>query len=376
MRVVGRKREKDQGEPKGVRTIAGRWYWQPPTEVERAERRAKGLPASVPLGKAGTVQARMKWSELTGISDDAANPGTIADLLTRFNEGDPAPILTQRNGKPRSASTVAQYRRRLPALYKKVGGKVYGRTESDVMRGKGINAGELQKIIRASGSLGRAYLAILDAAFDNAILCGLTTYNPCAAVTALAITPRTREPLEWEMECLGTLARPVIGLILETKAISGYRISEVLRAHRRDMHDRGIRFTVKGGKTETLLWSPMLRAIVAEAERLPKATKFPASPLFPNRRGRAYSYSGWEYAWLDLRAEANAALAAGGVIDPDTLERHDPLSIEDLHVHDVRSKVHDDARDMGRKGHEQIGDTKAVADRHYSRREKNRTPLR
>jgi hypothetical protein len=260
MRVVGRKREKDQGEPKGVRTIAGRWYWQPPTEVERAQRRAKGLSASVPLGKAGTVQARMKWSELTGIRDDAANPGTIADLLTRFNEGDAAPILTQRNGRPRSVSTVAQYRRRLPALYKKLGAKVYGRTESDVMRGKGINAGELQKIIRSSGSLGRSYLAILDAAFDDAILCGLTTYNPCASVTALAINPRTREPLEWELECLGTLARPVIGLILETKAISGYRISEVLRAHRRDMHDWGIRFTVKGSQDRDA-------AMVAETAR-------------------------------------------------------------------------------------------------------------
>jgi integrase len=373
---VGRKREKDRGEPKGVRTIAGRWYWQPPTKEERAARKAKGLPASVPLGKAGTVEARMKWAELTGLRDDTAAPGTIGDLLTRFAEGDDAPIFTQRNGKPRSAGTVKQYRRRLPALYARMGSKVYGRTESDVLRGKGVNAGDLQKFVRGCGSLGRAYLAILDGAFHHAVLCGLTTYNPLDHVTAIAIKARTREPLEWELECLGTMAPKVIGLILDTKAISGYRISEVLRVHRRDMHAAGIRFTVKGGKTETLTWSPRLREIVSEAEHLPRATKFPASPLFPNRRGRAYSYSGWEYNWLAVRDEANAALADVGVVDPETLERHAPLSIEDLRVHDVRSKVHDDAEAMGREGHEQLGNTEAVADRHYSRRERRRTPLR
>jgi hypothetical protein len=63
------------------------------------------------------------------------------------------------------------------------------------------------------------------------------------------------------------------------------------------------------------------------------------------------------------------------VVDVDTLERHDALVIDDLHFHDWRSKTHDDARDKGRKGHEQIGDTEAVAVRHYSRRPTSKLPL-
>jgi integrase len=375
MRAVGRKREKDRGEPKGVRNIAGRWYWQPPTLEERRERKAQGLPASIPLGKAGSLEARTKWAQLTGITDDAA-PGTIGTLLTLFSAGDPAPILIQRNGKPRSANTVSQYRKRLPALYRRFGSTVYARTETDVLRGKGASAGEIQKFIHASGSLGRPYLAILDGAFHNAILAGLTTYNPCDKVTPLANNARTREPLEWELEVLGTMARAVIGLILDYKAISGYRISEILRVHIRDLTARGVRHTVKGGKVDPIEWSPRLREIVAAAKALPKATPFPASPLFPNEKGRAFTYGAWESAWLSLRARTNVELANGGVLDPETLEFHLGLSIDDLHVHDVRSKVHDDAEAMGREGHEQLGNTEGVADKHYARRGKYRRPLR
>ncbi len=65
-------------------------------------------------------------------------------------------------------------------------------------------------------------------------------------------------------------------------------------------------------------------------------------------------------------------------MDPDTLELHAGLAILDLHFHDLRSKTHDDAeeeRGVG-AGAAQIGDTKAVAKRHYARREKRKKPLR
>jgi integrase len=371
MPSVGRKRQKNFNCPAGVRPIKGRWYWQPTSHAERRERKAKGLPASVPLGKAGSVEARRKWAELTGLVEEQ-KPGTIGELLTKFEDG---PIKTQRTGLARSENTVKQYRWRIPAIRARFGSSVYARTELDILRGKGTSAGDIQRFITESGSLGRPYLAILDGAFHNAILCGLTTYNPCEPVYAPRGRARTREPLEWEMECLGTVALPHVALIIEYKHLTGYRISEILRVHRRDMTAKGIRHTVKGGKTELCAWSPGLRAVVAAAELLPRATRFPKSPLFPNSRGRAYTYSGWDHAWQDLKAATNAALAAG-VIDVDTLERHAAVAIEDLHVHDVRSKVHDDAEEMGREGHEQLGNTEGVADRHYSRREKLRRPLK
>lgn len=378
---VGRRRAKDQHLPLGVRPIGERLFWQPSTARERAERIAKGVPASVPLGKivrvrgsiALTKEQRLTWAEVSGYRD-AQQAGLVGELLTLFNSGEHPPILTKANGKPRSANTVQQYRWRLPALLAHFGAMRYGRTATEVAAGKGVHAGQIQAFITASGSLGKAYLAILTGAWRNAILSNLTTYNPCADVKALDGDARTREPLEWEIEVLGTMAGPLVGLILDTKAISGYRISEILRAHRRDMNADGIRFKVKGGKWETLLWSPRLRAIVAAAEQLPKATKFPASAIFPNSRGKAYSYAGWYSAWANLVTATNNALEA--ILDAEDLQPwHQALRIDDLLVHDVRSKVHDDAEALGREGHEQLGNTERVADRHYSRREKRRRPL-
>lgn len=370
---VGRRRTKDLQLPLGVRPIGQRLFWQPPTLRERKERKQQGLPASVPLGLIVrmhgrielTREQRLRWAEISGYRDAQAY-GTVGALLTAFNSGEPPPILTQRNGKPRSSETVKQYRWRLPYLHAQFGAARYGRTEAEVAAGKGLNAGQIQTFITASGSLGRPYLAILRGAFDHAVLSNLTTYNPCDKVIAPAINARTREPLDWELEVLGTIASPVIGLILEAKSITGYRISEVLRVHRRDMTARGIRFKVKGGKWETCNWSPGLRSIVERAEALPQATKFPASALFPHTRGKAYTYSGWYSAWAELVTDANRLLAECEV----------PLAIDDLNVHDVRSKVHDDAEDMGREGHEQLGNTERVADKHYARRDRGRRPLR
>jgi hypothetical protein len=131
----------------------------------------------------------------------------------------------------------------------------------------------------------------------------------------------------------------------------------------------------KGGKVEVWKWTPALRRIWDEALKLPGATPFPKSPLFPARGRKPLSYSGFNTAWQALVKKANAELAGAGLVDPDTLERHAGLAIEDLHFHDWRSKVHDDAVDKKRDGAEQIGDTKAVATRHYDRRPKLKIPL-
>lgn len=384
MRVrVGRRRKSNHGLPAGVRLIGGSLFWQPTSKEEREERKRLKLPASVPLGKANMIRGRaemtkaqrLKWAELTGLAE-VAEEGTVGELLTMFAAG---PIKVRPNGKARAETTVKQYRWALTALRAKFGAARYGKTEFDASRGRAIGPAPIQAFITESGSLGRRYLAVLDGAFDNGIRKGKTVYNPCDKVIPPAGNPRTREPLEWEMECLISMAyaleRPVVALILRYKEISGYRISEVLRVHRRDQHGGGIRHTVKGGKTDTLEWSPGVREIVAEAEQLPHATKFPASPLFPHSRGKAYKYGGWYAAFHDLLLFTNKALDA--IVDAEDLSTVYPgLAIEDLHVHDVRSKVHDDAEAMGREGHEQLGNTERVADKHYARREKRRVPLR
>lgn len=372
MPAVGRRRESKPGLPEGVRERGPSWYYQPTKKPARDALKAKGLPVEVYIGPAGSLEARKKWAELTGRRNREVTEGTVDELLTLYEAG---PIEKRPNGLPFSKATVKMYRRAVPALREKFGACRYGKTEHDASRGMAIGTAEVQRFINASGSYASQRFAVLANAFNHGIREGFTTYNPCDKVVAPAQTPRGRAPLEWEVEVLGTLARPVIGLILEAKLISGFRISELIRPLRRDMNVEGIRLKVKGGRWETLLWSPRLRELVAAAEQLPSASKFPISPIFPSSRGKAFTYGGWYGAWVDLLTKANAALAAG-VIDPDSLQVDAGLVIEDLHVHDVRSKVHDDAEEQGREGHEQLGNTEKVSDRHYHRRETRRRPLR
>lgn len=382
MPAVGRRRTKDQHLPLGVRPIGERLFWQPPTARERKDRKDKGLPASVPLGAILRVRGRIeltkaqrtRWAEVSGYRDETDAAGTIGELLKTFY--DDGHVLKRRNGKPRAADTVKQYRARRRILTEALGACRYGRTESEVLQGRGASVGIIQGFVTSAGSVGRAYLAILKHSFDLAILNGKTTYNPCDKVVPPPINARTKEPQEWELEVLCAMALPVIGLILETKAISGYRISELLRILRSDFVPEGIRVLCKGGKRELLEWSPRLHAIDAAAALVPHASPFGASPLFPSSKGKAYTYRGWYTAWRDLLMATNKALRDCGVLDAEDLEPwHPALQILDLNVHDFRSKVHDDAEARGRKGHEQIGNTPRVARKHYARREKRRTPL-
>lgn len=50
--------------PAGVVEKKGRWYYRPTSQRERAERAAQGLPETIPLGKAETIEARRKWADV------------------------------------------------------------------------------------------------------------------------------------------------------------------------------------------------------------------------------------------------------------------------------------------------------------------------
>lgn len=369
---VGRRREKDIGLPKGVRPIGERLFWQPPTARERKERREKHLPGSVPLGAIVRVRGRIeltksqraKWSEVSGYNDAKAEPGTMAELFALWRkEG----LYKDEQGKLRADPTVKVYRSALKALEKKFSAVRYGKTDNEASRGEAIGSADIQAWVREGGrAMENTCLAVLSNVFDHAILAGSTTYNPCLVVVPNAQNARTREPAEWEVECLRVLAEPVIGLMMDFESISAWRVKSIIRLQRVQRTAEGIASTMKGGKRLVLEWTPELRRIMNEADELPAATAFPASPVFPSRRRRAFSYSGFHRAWNDLIERTNAELAGCEI----------PLKIEDLHFHDLRSKAHDDAEDAGRRGHDLLANTPKVAERHYSRRARRVRPLR
>lgn len=384
---VGRRRAKDQQLPLGVRPIGGRLYWQPPTKRERDERRKHGLPASVPLGEIVRVRGRIeltkaqrtKWSAVSGFRDAEAAPGTMAEL---FDDWENHELHYSPKGKKRPEETVRAYRHALKVARQRFDGVLYGKTEHEASRGRAIGTVDVQRFVKTvpSKAIGNLVLAVMNNVFDRAIREGRTTYNPCDKVVPNFIPPRTRAPMPWEVECLQALASPCMALMMAYEGITGDRIKELLSIRNAHKNAEGIEITRKGGKVETWEWSPKLRAIVDEAARLPGATPFPKSPLFPSRRGTPIAYKTFNEQWNALQARANAELAAGGVIDlgDDKIfpKIFPGLSIAPMHFHDLRSKVHDDAEARQRgSGHQQIGDTKAVAERHYARRPKLKQPL-
>ena len=382
---VGRRRVKNVGLPSGVREIAGVWHWQPPTERERAERRqlkaeakARGEPFTIGcrLGPAGSREARMCWAEVSGYADLKELDGTVAELI-RFWKRDPRGLPIQANGTPRADSTIEDYKEATIVLEAKFGGCRYAKTEQDVARGVALGTAPIQEWADShahKGMLKREF-TVLDNIFAFAIRRGRTTYNPCSEVVLGAYGAREREPLAWEVECLRTIARARLGLMMDFEGICGWRIGDILALVRAQGIADGVRVRYqKRGKRWLWEWSPKLRSIWRAAEDLPGATKFPASPVFPAQTNGHLSYARFDTEWQGLKRTANALLSEG-IIDPDTLERHAGQSIHDLHFHDLRSKAHDDAEDLGIPGNQFLGNTRAVAKRHYRRRPEKMTPL-
>lgn len=382
---VGRRRIRNVTLPAGVTEKNGTWYWHPPTLREREERkkmraeaRARGERFTIgcTLGPANSKEARTEWAAVSGYDDRKDIEGTVLELLQIW-EDDPKGLKLQANGEPRADSTVVMYEDAIDVLKKKFGACSYGKTEDEAARGLALGTATIQLWADEhphAGMLKREF-ATLDNVFAFAIRKGKTTYNPCDGVALGAGGVREREPLPWEVECLRALAKPRLGLQMDYVEIAGWRIGDILLLKRAQGIAEGVRVRYKKrGKRWLWEWTPKLRAIWAEAEKLRGATKFPASPVFPTRTGTTMSYAAFDGQWQLLKRQTNSALAAG-IVDPDSLEVRPGLAILDFHFHDLRSKAHDDAEDAGLEGNEFLGNSRAVAKRHYRRRPKRMRPL-
>ena len=88
--------------------------------------------------------------------------------------------------------------------------------------------------------------------------------------------------------------------------------------------------------------------------------------VFPADDGTELTLDAFEKRWGKLKRATNEALAACEI----------PLAIEDLHFQDLRSMAGDDAEEQGQNRATFLGNSQAVAERHYARREQKVRPIR
>jgi integrase len=375
--------------PEGVVEKKGRWYYRPTSEREREERARLKLRETIPLGPAGTEEARRKWAEVRGLRDPVVLSGRLVrDLLNAWTMPGPdgktplpnAPIRKKDNSVPRSPGTVYQYCWAIrKVLMPRFGNMRYGRTAIEAASGRAIGTVDVQEMLAEVGTTSaNLYVGCLSAAFAWAKRTGKTTYNPCEDVARIQQEGRTRAPLAWELEALGAVAehlaleRPALkrlALMIDFEAMSGWRSIDIRKLLRRQLMADGIPSRAqKNGRRQKLLWTPDLRRVIDEALELPGAKRagvFPLSPIFASRDGKELSGNAFWDSFRELLKLTNATLAECAI----------PLSIEDLGFHDLRSSAGDDAAEQGQDRAEFLGDSEAVANKHYARRERRIVPL-
>jgi integrase len=368
--------------PEGVIEKKGRWYYRPTSESARAARAKEGLPETVPLGRAWSAEASAKYLELNG-ERSALERGTVGELLDLWVRPDElgrptpgAPIWTKDNGRPRSKGTVKHYAWAIrKVLRPRFGAMRYGATAIDAAAGRAIGTMHVQRLVADIGTTSaNVYVGCLSSVFMWAWRNGRTTYNPCEGAALIAQDGRTREPLPWEVECLGAMAewlgRKRMALMIDFEAIAGWRSVDLRGLVRKQLGAVGIHgASQKNGRRQLLVWNEDLRRIIREALELPGARRagvFPLSHVFAGRSGKALSGSAFWDAFRLLVEQTNAELATCEI----------PLSIDDITFHDIRSKAGDDAAEQGQDRADFLGDTEAVANKHYARRERKVLPLK
>jgi site-specific recombinase XerD len=364
--------------PLGVTIQRGVYYWFPPTRHEREARKARGETVAVRLAKVGDeTTMRIKWAELAGHRDrPIPGAGTVAEILDRY-EREELRGKDSRGEPKRKPETVAGYEYSLKVLHEKLGARQYARNEVEASKGTKLRTMDVQSFLREAEHLTMAnrHVAVLSNAFRYAKLCGLTEYNPCLGVERHREYARDREVLDDEVDDLVAHATGVLRLVIRFIRITGWRPKDVRQLTKFQISEEGIRLRQsKRGRRQLWAWSAELRAIVAEADelrgalRVKKAAKkrggIDEQVVFCTRLGKPLTKDGLVTIFDRLRGKVSNARAAAG-----------KPRIDDLVLYDLRAKAGDDAEEQGQQRHKFLGNTPAVADKHYARRTTKLKPV-
>lgn len=302
--------------PAGVRPIGGRYYYEPTTQKERDQRRAAGLPATIPLGSDAETMRR-KWAELMGYAKprEDAKAGTCTEIFDRYE--DEVIPRRRRNGKFKLADvTRAEYKRQLDLLRTRFGTRRYARTELEAARGGYITTLDIQQWLDKSDApieTNRQF-GLLRNNFKWARRWGLSFYNPCLGALPNEENPRDRVALPWEYEVLLACASAPMSLILRHVRICAWREGDARKLHRFQLKPDGIYLRQsKRGAKQLWEWNPELRALVDEALARPEAKRAQkleenSGYIYVSRNAQPLTLSGFQSNWRRLVKRVNRLL--------------------------------------------------------------------
>lgn len=312
----------------------------------------------------------MRWAELTGRNAPIEKTGLVSELIAAFRAHG---LAKKDNGKPRAPKTIIEYEAALTVMDRRFGHMRYGKTAHDAAQGRCLATHHISEYLSDDGRpIANRRVAALSAAFTWARRkTTMTTYNPCLGSGKNAEDSRDREVEEWEVEVLHAVAEQLklqwLHLVMRFEAVSGWRISDIRELETKQLTPSCIKVTQgKRGRKQDLYWSDELRAIIAEAKTLPGANVIPVGGnatryVFPGPDGKPLTLDAFEKRWARLMRRANRMLRDGDSAGAG-------LQLVDLHFHDLRAKAGDDAEEQGQDRDKFLGNSKAVADKHYARR--------
>ena len=281
---------------------------------------------------------RGKWTRLGATLKEALNryagiyegaPGSMPELIAKA-----MPVLI-REVKP---NTVAQYRiagRKLAKMFAAF--QAQDVIQADVM--------DMMDKLADTPNMANRCLSVLKLVFKYAVKRQIILTNPAQDVDRHAEKKRKRLLTEGELSAIYAAAGPRLQVIIHLAVLTGQRIGDVLKIHRNQLQDEGIRFEQeKTGAKLIVQWTDELREVVARAKKLNQ--NITALTLLHNRRGKPPDYRTVRDQW-DKACKA--------------------AKVSDAHLHDLRAVAATWTKRQGGQATPLLGHTSAAQTERYLR---------
>lgn len=203
----------------------------------------------------------------------------------------------------------------------------------------------IKKAMSATPNMCNRTLSVLRQIFDYALEAEIVDSNPVVGIKRRAEAKRTRLLSIGEYSAIYAKAGPRLQVIMDLLIRTGQRVTAVLRIHRNDLSDEGIRFpSHKTDEKVTVPWTPELRSVVDRAKALHRNVT--ALTLLHNRRGKVPDYRSIQRQWQAACADAN---------------------VTDARIHDLRAFAATWAKKQGKNPTALLAHTSAAQTARYLR---------